>query len=128
MDSSGFEHVFVGEVRALLLSLLVSTIKICTCSINNCITDIMYQVKNGQVSGFHNWIMFWLEEKKGNVDYRGYIKPKSNYSNAETNDDDFVLTLQFSWNGVEKFVGTSFIGVSPEFELALYTMAFLAGE
>lgn len=98
MDSSGFEHVFVGEV------------------------------KNGQVSGFHNWIMFWLEERKGNIDYRGYIKPRSRDSTAETNDDDPVLTLQFSWNGVEKFVGTSFIGVSPEFELALYTMAFLAGD
>jgi len=71
--------------------------------------------------------MFWLEERKGAVDYRGYIKPRSRYS-AETNGDDHVLTLQFSWNGVEKFVGTSFIGVSPEFELALYTMAFLAGE
>ncbi|KAL7486371.1 hypothetical protein ACHAW6_011964 [Cyclotella cf. meneghiniana] len=98
LDSSGFEHVFVGEV------------------------------KNGQVSGFHNWIQFYLEEKAGNVDYRGYIKPRSHESTAETNDNDPVLTLQFSWNGVEKFVGTSFIGVSPEFELALYTMAFLTGE
>lgn len=98
MDSSGFEHVFVGEV------------------------------KNDQVSGFHNWIMFWLEERKGNVDYRGYIKPRSRDSTADTDDDDHVLTLQFKWNGVEKFVGTSFIGVSPEFELALYTAAFLAGE
>lgn len=96
MDSSGFEHVFVGEI------------------------------KNEQVSGFHNWIMFWLEEKRGAVDYRGYIKPRSRASTAETNDDDHVLTLQFSWHGVEKFVGTSFIGVSPEFELTLYTMAFLA--
>ena len=43
-------------------------------------------------------------------------------------------TLNFACNahppstpksGVEKFVGTSFIGVSPEFELALYTMAFM---
>lgn len=97
MDSSGFEHVFVGEV------------------------------KNGKVSGFHNWIMFWLEERKGNIDYRGYIKPRSK-GNMQTNNDDHVLTLQFSWNGVKKFVGTSFIGVSPEFELALYTMTFLAGE
>ena len=54
------------------------------------------QVKNGEVSGFHNWIMFYLEEKKGNVDYRGYIKPKSRDSTtAETNDDDRILTLQF---------------------------------
>lgn len=119
------------------------------------------EVKNGQISGFHNWIQFYLEEKAGNVDYRGYIKPRSRDSTAETNDDDHVLTLQFSWNGVEKFVGTSFIGkeyrchggmdfmtrtifctttaqshllhdlttgVSPEFELALYTMAFLTGD
>lgn len=98
-DSSGFEHVFVGEV------------------------------KNGSVSGFHNWIMFYLEEKRGKVDFRGYIKPRSRESfTAETNDDDPVLTLQFKWNGVEKFVGTSFIGVTPEFEMALYTMAFMAAE
>jgi poly(U)-specific endoribonuclease len=95
-DSSGFEHVFVGEV------------------------------KDGEVSGFHNWIQFYLEEQKGTVDYRGYIKPRGN--GAEHNDDDYLLSLQFSWNGVEKFVGTSFIGVSPEFEFALYTMCFLVGE
>lgn len=86
------------------------------------------QVKNGQVSGFHNWVQFYLEERRGKVDYRGYIKPRSRESTAATDDDDHVLTLQFSWNGVEKFVGTSFIGVSPEFELALYTLAFLKGE
>jgi poly(U)-specific endoribonuclease len=97
LDSSGFEHVFIGEI------------------------------KNEKVSGFHNWIYFYSEERKGNVDYRGYIKPKS-YSDAPTNDDDQVLTLQFEWNGVLKNVGTSFIGVSPEFEMALYTMCFLTGE
>lgn len=96
-DSSGFEHVFVGEV------------------------------KNGDVSGFHNWIQFYLEEKKGDLDYRGYIKPRDN-SNSEHDSNDHVLSLQFAWNGVEKFVGTSFIGVSPEFEMALYTTCFLLGE
>lgn len=96
-DSSGFEHVFVGEV------------------------------KDGEISGFHNWIQFYLQEKKGAVDYRGYIRPRS--SNSEEHDnDDYILTLQFRWKGVEKFVGSSFIGVSPEFEFALYTLCFLVGE
>lgn len=96
-DSSGFEHVFVGEI------------------------------KNDQVSGFHNWIQFYLEERKGNIDYRGYIKPK-NRNDAATDSNDHIITLQFTWNGVEKSVGTNFIGVSPEFEMALYTMCFLVGE
>lgn len=95
-DSSGFEHVFVGEV------------------------------KDNEVSGFHNWVQFYLEEKKGAVDYRGYIKPRG--GGTEHGNDDHLLCLQFRWKGVEKFVGTSFIGVSPEFEFALYTMCFLAGE
>jgi len=89
-DSSGFEHVFIGEV------------------------------KDDKVSGFHNWFQLYMEEKKGALDYRGYIKPHSN-------DDDSILTLQFAWNGVEKAVGTSLIGTSLEFEMALYTTCFLVG-
>ncbi|XP_078063561.1 uridylate-specific endoribonuclease B-like, partial [Mustelus asterias] len=42
-DSSGFEHVFVGETRG-----------------------------GRTVIGFHNWIQFYLQEKLGHVDYRGY--------------------------------------------------------
>ncbi len=96
-DSSGFEHVFLGEVR------------------------------DGEVTGFHNWIQFYFEEKKGELDYRGYLKPKSK-NDAESNGNDHLLTLQFHWKGVEKFAGTFFVGVSPEFEMALYTMCFLIGE
>eukprot|EP00529_Nitzschia_sp_RCC80_P023058 CAMPEP_0113489350 /NCGR_PEP_ID=MMETSP0014_2-20120614/26483_1 /TAXON_ID=2857 /ORGANISM="Nitzschia sp." /LENGTH=476 /DNA_ID=CAMNT_0000383083 /DNA_START=104 /DNA_END=1534 /DNA_ORIENTATION=+ /assembly_acc=CAM_ASM_000159 len=96
-DSSGFEHVFVGEI------------------------------KDGKISGMHNWVQIYLEEKKGNFDYKGYVYPKSN-SDADTNSDDHLLSLQFTWHGVEKFVGTSFIGVSPEFEMALYTLCFLMGD
>lgn len=43
-DSSGFEHVFVGETRG-----------------------------DKEVIGFHNWIQFYLQEKIGNVDYKGFM-------------------------------------------------------
>jgi len=37
-----------------------------------------------------------------------------------------LMTLQFTWSkGSGKPIGSSFIGTSPEFELALYTMMFL---
>mmetsp|Transcript_24784 Transcript_24784/g.49308 ORF Transcript_24784/g.49308 Transcript_24784/m.49308 type:complete len:482 (-) Transcript_24784:233-1678(-) len=96
-DSSGFEHVFVGEI------------------------------KNGAVTGFHNWIQFYLTEKKGHLNYKGYIKPRARGRQALTNFDDSVLSVKFDWKGVEKAVGTILVGTSPEFEMALYTMCFLAG-
>ena len=83
-------------------------------------------MQNDQISGFHNWIRLYLEEKKGNLDYRGYIKPRGS-NEAYTNNNDQLLTIQFTWNGVEKSVGSSFIGTSPEFEFGLYTMCFLVG-
>lgn len=97
-DSSGFEHVFCGEVR------------------------------DGKISGFHNWVRFYLEERKGVsvLDYRGYIKPK-NQGDAPSNSDDHVLTVQFVHRGAAKELGTMFIGTSPEFELAAYTICFLCG-
>jgi poly(U)-specific endoribonuclease len=101
-DSSGFEHVFIGEIQ------------------------------DNAISGFHNWIQFYLQEQKGNIDYRGYVKPRG-HNQMGHDSDDHLLTLQFAWKSpsgvyVEKFVGTMFVGVSPEFEMALYTMCFLFGE
>jgi len=96
-DSSGFEHVFVGEI------------------------------KNGKISGFHNWVQYYLEEQKGNIDYRGFILPR-NKGDAAINNDDRVLTIQFLWHEVEKSVGSTLIGVSPEFEVALYTLCFCMGK
>lgn len=44
-DSSGFEHVFLGEWKS-------------TTSVN----------------GFHNWIQFYKEENANDINYFGYIK------------------------------------------------------
>lgn len=97
-NSSAFEHVFVGEINR-------------------------HQTK--EVSGFHNWIQFYLEESKGRVDYQGYIYPRrrGQIPDSETQ----LLTAQFSWNGILKSLSSILIGVSPEFEIALYTLCFCVG-
>ncbi|XP_023579330.1 poly(U)-specific endoribonuclease isoform X2 [Octodon degus] len=89
-DSSGFEHVFSGEV------------------------------KKGKVTGFHNWIRFYLQEKEGLVDYYSHV-----YDGPWDSYPD-VLAMQFNWDGYYKEVGSAFIGSSPEFEFALYTLCFIA--
>jgi len=97
-DSSGFEHVFVGEVR------------------------------DGKVIGFHNWIQFFLEERKGLLDYQGYISHKRCAHIPPENEQ--LITIQFVWNAtntgeLKKDVSSTFVGSSPEFEVALYTLCFL---
>ncbi|XP_054859892.1 uridylate-specific endoribonuclease isoform X2 [Eublepharis macularius] len=89
-SSSGFEHVFLGEV------------------------------KEGKVSGFHNWISFYLQEKKGVLNYLSH-----NYDGPWTSYPD-VLGIQFSWDGTYKEVGTAFIGSSPEFEFGLYSLCYIS--
>ncbi|KAM6970538.1 uridylate-specific endoribonuclease B [Aplochiton taeniatus] len=92
-DSSGFEHVFVGETRLRT------------------------------VIGFHNWIQLYLQEKLGHVDYKGYrVSPNS----PQPDENKHILALQFSWKNGMKPKGSIFIGVSPEFEFALYTLCFLS--
>lgn len=98
-DSSGFEHVFVGEE------------------------------KNGKICGCHNWLQVYNEERRGRIDYRGYIRPKQRGHNfMEPHNKEQLITIQFRWDNEIKLVSTSLIGVSPEFEMALYTMCFLNGE
>ena len=66
-DSSGFEHVFVGEE------------------------------KNGVIVGLHNWIQMYNEEKKGNLNYMGYIKPKPQnrgVSYTSPSENEQLITVQ----------------------------------
>uniref|UniRef100_A0A3Q1IDL1 Uridylate-specific endoribonuclease n=1 Tax=Anabas testudineus TaxID=64144 RepID=A0A3Q1IDL1_ANATE len=92
-DSSGFEHVFVGETRG-----------------------------GRTVIGFHNWIQLYLQEKLGHIDYKGY---SVNANSPQPDENKHILALQFSWKNGIKPKGSIFIGVSPEFEFALYTLCFL---
>lgn len=92
-DSSGFEHVFVGETRG-----------------------------GRTVIGFHNWIQLYLQEKLGHIDYKGYtVVPNS----PQPDESKHILALQFSWKNGIKPKGSIFVGVSPEFEFALYTLCFI---
>jgi len=101
-DSSGFEHVFVGELK-----------------------------DGNTVIGLHNWIQIFLEEKKGRLDYQGYVSPKKKgHTDSVPSETEQLITIQFTWDVKEKMdkrkdVSSTFVGTSPEFELALYSLCFL---
>lgn len=97
-DSSGFEHVFVGEIR------------------------------DTEVCGLHNWIQMYLEEKRGNIDYQGYIKPKRSSGLGLPQSHDQFMTIQFMWKGYLKPESSLFVGTSPEFDMAFYSLLFLMGQ
>lgn len=92
LNSCGFEHVFVGETRY------------------------------GSVIGLHNWIQFYLQEKIGNIDYRGVF---SYETSKDINNPLRIVTTQFIWKKKAKPLCGYFIGTSPEFEVAIYTVLFL---
>lgn len=80
------------------------------------------ETKSGtEIIGFHNWIQFYLQEKNMHLDYKGYKARDHDLPDQ----DDHVLNLQFSWHGLVKPVGSTFIGTSPEFEMAVFTIVFL---
>ena len=66
----------------------------------------------------------------GKVDYRGFIGEK------QKQGQDFMITVQFSWDedltdsddGALKAVGGTMLGTSPEFEMAMYTVAWVYGK
>ncbi|XP_070209498.1 uridylate-specific endoribonuclease-like isoform X2 [Littorina saxatilis] len=92
LDSSGFEHVMVGELR----------------------------VSGGSksVSGFHSWIQFYEEERIGRMNYYGYVRRVM----PDVAGANFAWRPSQSSRDAVKSLGSFFIGSSPEFDLALYTL------
>merc|ERR1712137_1540970 len=97
LGSCAFEHVFVGELKG-----------------------------RNKVIGLHNWITFWNLERHGQLDYHGFYVPNGRRVQHENLEESHVVTVKFDWRGLDKSLSTILVGVSPEFELALYTMAFFA--
>ena len=97
-DSSGVEHVFVGEE------------------------------KRGAIIGLHNWVQYYLEEAKGNINYLGWAgKQDRDYS-----DDCNIVSVKFTWDDDDedveaKPISTILCGSTVEVEFAMLTMTFLAG-
>lgn len=72
--------------------------------------------------GLHNWIQFYLQEKIGNIDYHGFFRRET------VRDDEIIrlIAMQFDWRGTKsKPMCSCFIGSSPEFEIAAYTICLL---
>merc|ERR1712029_604597 len=78
------------------------------------------EIKRGKISGFHNWLFFLMEEQKGNVDYHGFSKKLSFGHNKGG-----IMQATFEREGEIKPCSSIFIGLSPELELALYTLCVL---
>ncbi|XP_078671946.1 uncharacterized protein LOC144911638 [Branchiostoma floridae x Branchiostoma belcheri] len=79
------------------------------------------ETRCGHVIGFHNWLRLYDEECRGNIRY----KPGCKCYDCKCKDR-IVLTIDFDWKGNSKTRDSFFVGTSPEFELALYTVCFLS--
>ncbi|XP_075222606.1 endoribonuclease Arlr-like isoform X1 [Lycorma delicatula] len=77
------------------------------------------EIKANQVSGFHNWIYFNDQESKNGLNYLGWMG-ETDFGKGK------LLRIHFTWNGITKPVGTLFVGTTPELELALYSVCYLA--
>lgn len=104
--ASGFEHVMVGEAHA----------------------------KGNGIGGYHSWTKFYLDEKSGRVDFRGF-NYDNNADRSSTAGKRFphVTTVSMTWDQrnihgdvidtLVKDIGGFFVGPSPELQMALGTIA-----
>ncbi|VDK18631.1 unnamed protein product [Anisakis simplex] len=82
---AGFEHVFVGEW------------------------------KGTKVDGQHSWVKYYLLEKRGAINYHGYIR----------HDENLAGTIQYTWETYRKPIGGFNIGTSPAFDFSLLSVCAL---
>lgn len=96
---TGFQHVFCGEINS-----------------------------RSQLSGLHNFVRVYLEERQGNLRYMGYMKPRYNCPDSPLDlAKQHMLKIRFGLHGHEKRISSMFFGVSPEFEVGLYSLVIIAG-
>lgn len=65
-DSSGFEHIFAGVDGFCLNNTHAGKY---VYFFSHYVRSLSGEIKGGKVSGFHNWIQFYLLEKKGLLNY-----------------------------------------------------------
>lgn len=83
------------------------------------------EIDDGKVKGLHNFIQVYKEEQNGNFNYMGFLE--YGRQRDDVDDGDRLLTIRFKWLGYVKAASSMFVGVSPEFEFALYTLMWLSG-
>lgn len=74
LDSSGFEHIFVGQSVFVIKYNLLHYASLCLTCTECVLLFVTYfsatgEIKGGKVSGFHNWLQFYINEKRGFLDY-----------------------------------------------------------
>lgn len=92
-NSTGFQHVFCGDL------------------------------KKNTLSGLHNFVRVFLEEQEGHLSYMGFVD-KHRVDGGRPTPNQPIFGVRFSLFGCRKTVSTMFFGVSPEFEVGLYTLLF----
>lgn len=84
------------------------------------------ELDDGKVKGMHNFVQVYVEEQRNNFNYLGFLtygRDRGEY----VEDYDRLITIRFQWLESLKPASSMFVGVSPEFELMLYSMIWLAG-
>lgn len=81
------------------------------------------EIDRGVVKGMHNFFQVYLEEQRGHFNYMGYLE--YGQRRGEVDGEDRLLTVRFKWMDRLKPASSMFVGCSPEFEIALYTLMWL---